>query len=62
MVNGKKSSTKWTKHLNVKYFFMHDFIKRGDMSVKYYPMWEMWADVLTKPLQGQAFRKKCAAN
>ena len=32
---------------------MHD----GDMSVKYYPTGGMWADVIIKPLQGQAFRK-----
>ena len=45
------------KHLNVKYFFMHDFIKRGDMSVEYCPTGDMLADVLTKPLQGPAFQK-----
>ena len=50
MVNGKKSNTKQTKHVNVKYFFMHDVIKCGDMSVGYYPTGDMWADVLTKPL------------
>ena len=43
MINGKKSSTKQTKHLNVKYLFMHDVIKRGDMSVEYCPTGNMWA-------------------
>ena len=57
MINGKKSSTKQTKYLNVKYFFMHDVIKRGDMSVKYCPTGDIWADVLTNPLQRQAFQK-----
>ena len=57
MVNGKKSSTKRTKDLNVKYFFMHDVIKRGYMSVEYCSTGDMWADILIKPLQGQAFQK-----
>ena len=56
-VDGKKSSNKRMKNLNVKYFFMNNVIKHGDISVKYCPMGDMWADVLTKPLQGHAFHK-----
>ena len=52
MTNGKELSTKRTKHINVRYLFMHDVIKRGDMSVDYCPTGDMWANVLTKPLQG----------
>ena len=32
-------------------------IKKGLMEVDYCPTEEMWADVLTKPLQGKAFRE-----
>ena len=55
MINGKKLSTKRSKHISVKYFFMHDVIKHGDMSVEYCPTGDMWAYVLTKPLEGQPF-------
>ena len=54
--NGRLSSGKRTKHLDVKIFFATDVIKRGLMNVEYCPTEEMWADVLTKPLQGKAFR------
>ena len=36
---------------------MHDVIKRGEMSVEYCPTGDMWVDVFTKTLQGQAFQK-----
>ena len=29
----------------------------GDLEIKYAPTGEMWSDVLTKPLQGQAFKR-----
>ena len=45
------------KHMNVKFFFAHDMIEKGLMEVDYCPTEEMWADVLTKPLQGKAFRE-----
>ena len=57
MINGKKLSTKRSKHISVKYFFMHDVIKHGDMSLGYCSTGDMWADVLTKPVQGEAFKK-----
>jgi hypothetical protein len=37
--------------------FVKDKIESGEMSVEYKPTGEMWCDVLTKPKQGQAFRK-----
>ena len=60
MLNGKRSSTKWTKNMDVKYFFMTNVIKCGDISMEYCPTGDTWANVLTKPLQGQAFCKMCS--
>ena len=57
LINGKHSSGKRTKWIDVKYFFATDVINRGDMIVEYCPTEEMWADILTKPLQGAPFRK-----
>ena len=55
--NGKRSSTKRTKHIRVRYFFVQDRIKKGDLTIKYCPTAKMTADHFTKPLQGALFRK-----
>jgi hypothetical protein len=55
--NGKTSSSKRTKHINVRYFFITDRISKGEVRVEWCPTKEMVADFLTKPLQGSAFRR-----
>ncbi len=55
--NGKQSSSKRTRHMNIRYFFIVDQIKKGEMSVKYCPAGDMIADHFTKPLQGTLFRR-----
>ena len=56
-VNGKASSTKRTKHIDIKYFFITDRVKAGDSRVVRCPTLEMIADFFTKPLQGSLFHK-----
>ena len=51
--NGLLSSTKRTKHINVRYFFIKDRIENGDVSLSFCPTEEMIADYFTKPLQGK---------
>jgi hypothetical protein len=53
--HGRASSSKRTKHIKVRYFFIKDMIEQGEVSVEHCPTKEMWADVLTKPLQGYLF-------
>lgn len=55
--NGQRSSTKRTRHLNIRYFFVTDRIQAKELTVEYCPTGDMWADVFTKPLQGAAFAK-----
>ena len=55
--NGKASSGKRTKHINIRYFFVTDRIKKGDLKVEWCPTDEMIADFWTKPNQGSLFRK-----
>jgi hypothetical protein len=55
--NGKASSTKRTRHINIRYFLITDKIKRGEVTVEYCPTEEMLADYFTKPLQGSLFKK-----
>ena len=55
--NGKASSSKRRRHINIRYFFITDRIKSGEVTVEYCPTGDMIADPFTKPLQGSAFRK-----
>ena len=55
--NGKASSSKRTKHINVRYFFITDRIAKGELSVTWCPTGDMIGDFMTKPLQGALFRK-----
>ncbi len=43
-------------HIKAKYFLIKDCYDAGEIDVKFCPTDGMWADVLTKPLQGQIFR------
>jgi hypothetical protein len=55
--NGKASSSKRTKHINVRYFFITDLVKKKEVSVVWCPTGDMIGDFATKPLQGALFRK-----
>ena len=55
--NGKASSSKRTKHINVRYFFITDRISKGEVRVEWCPTAEMVADFMTKPLQGSTVKK-----
>ena len=55
--NGKRSSSKRTRAINIRYFFITDQIEKGNISVEYCPTGEMVADFMTKPLQGTLFLK-----
>ena len=55
-VNGKWSSGKRTRHLNIKYFYVTDLIKRNEIELKNCPTEKMIADYMTKPLVGSKFK------
>ena len=55
--NGRASSGRRTRHINIRYFFVSDRIKQKELRVEYCPTEDMVADLLTKPLQGSLFRK-----
>ena len=57
MNNGKASSTKRTRHINIRYFLITNRIFTGEITVQYCPTGDMVADFFTKPLQGSLFRK-----
>ncbi len=55
--NGKASSSKRTKHINIRYFFIADRVDKGDVSLVWCPTGDMIGDYMTKPVQGALFRK-----
>ena len=55
--NGKSSSSKRTKHINIRYFFITDRVANGELSIEWCPTGEMVGDYMTKPLQGSLFKK-----
>jgi len=55
--NGRGSSTKRTRHMNIRYFYIKNRVDAGDIKIEYCPTLEMIADYFTKPLQGILFRK-----
>ena len=54
-INGKQSSSQWTQHLNIKYFYITDQISKGWLKVKHCPTNAMRANFFTKPLTGPRF-------
>jgi len=55
--NGKSSSSKITRHINVCYFFIADKIIKGEVKVAFCPTINMLADFFMKPLQGSTFKR-----
>ena len=52
--NGRSTSDR-TKHIAVRFYFVTDRIKNGEIKVEYLNTGQMIADILTKPLQGSRF-------
>ena len=55
--NGRRSSSKQTRHIEVRYYFITDHIDWDRVRVSYCPTGDMLADYFSKPLQASLFRK-----
>ena len=55
--NGKAPSRNQTKHINTQYIFITNRVKKSEVSVVWCPAGDMLRDYMTKPLQGDMFRK-----
>ena len=55
--NSYRSSSRKTRHFDIKYFLIKDFLKREKVDVVYCPTDAMVADFFTKPLQGRSLHK-----
>jgi hypothetical protein len=57
MVKNGRSNSNRTRHIAVRFYFVADRVKSGEVVIEYLPTGEMLADILTKPLQGALFVK-----
>ena len=46
-----------TRHIAIRFFFVHDRMASGEIAIEYMPTGHMLADILTKPLQGILYRR-----
>ena len=56
--NGRASSSKMTKHIEIRYYYDADQIAKGGILAVWCPTNKMIADFITKPLQGKAFKQQ----
>ena len=55
MIRSGKPTSDRTRHINIRFFFINDREKSGEVKVEYRSTKSMLADILTKPLQGEQF-------
>ena len=56
MIKRGKPSSKYSRHINIRYFFIKDKIEKNELRIQYKSTNDMIADILTKPLQGSKFK------
>jgi hypothetical protein len=55
--NGRSSAGKRSRHLDIRYYFLHDLKAKGLVTIEYCPTDDMWGDYMSKPLHGTKFTK-----
>jgi hypothetical protein len=53
--NGRASTLKRTRAINIRYFFLADQCQKGNIDIRWCPTKQMLGDPMTKPLQGKEF-------
>ena len=54
--NRKRSSTKKTRHINIRYFSVTSKVRSGDVVIVYHSTGKLVGDFLSKPLNGTPFK------
>ncbi len=55
--NGRASSGKRTRHINIRYYFISDRVNMKEITIDWCPTKKMVADYMSKPLQGSLFKE-----
>ena len=56
LINNGRSNSERTRHIDIRYFFLHDRMKEQEITIIHKSTDDMLADMLTKPPQGEQFR------
>ena len=58
LVERGRSGAERTRHIQIRYFWVKERVDTGEVRVEYLRSEDMYANVLTKPLQGSQFRRE----
>ena len=58
MVKNGRSTSKNTRHVNIRFFSIHEHVMKSKVAVVYTPTKDMLADYFTKPLMGALFLRQ----
>ena len=58
LVERGRSGAERTRHIHIRYFWIKERVDTGEVRVEYLPSADMYANVLTKPLQGSQFKRE----
>lgn len=61
LANKGRSTSERTRHIKIRYFFLHHYIDSKEITIVYMPTADMIADIMAKSLHGTLFYKLCAA-
>ena len=54
--NGRMSAGKNSRHIKYRFFLITDKVAQGDLEIRHMGTKSMWADMKTKPVQGELYR------
>ena len=60
LANKGKSTSERTRHIKIRYFFIHHYVESKEILIVHMPTADMIADIMTKPLHGALFDKLSA--
>ena len=55
LIEAGKSLSERTRHINIRFFYIHQYVSEGILKLQHCPTKSMRADGFTKPLQGHQF-------
>ena len=58
LVERGRSGAERTRHIQIRYFWVKERVVTGEVRVEYLRSEDMYANVLTKPLQGSQFQRE----
>jgi hypothetical protein len=58
LIDKGKPSSERTRHMSIRYFWITDKVKEGEIKIEHLGTDDMVANILTKPIMGSQFMKE----